>query len=151
MLPPTPKKIVIFDSICNLCNGWSRLLLKYDNEHYFTLCRAQSAAGQYLLQKLGMPLQDFETMVLLERENGSFRQYHKSDAALRIAASLTGYWRLIALLRYIPRPARDLLYDLIARNRYRWFGRRNSCLLPRAADEHRFLEEVSEENPNEPV
>lgn len=151
MLPPTPDKIILFDSLCNLCNGWSRLILKYDREQHFTLCRAQSAAGQYLLKQLGMPLYNYETIILLERENSSFRQYHKSDAALRITASLKGYWRFLALLRYIPRPIRDLVYDLVARNRYRWFGRRNHCLLPNTADEHRFLEEVSEENPNEPV
>lgn len=151
--PPSlvADNIVLFDSQCNLCNGWSRLLLKYDKDCHFTLCRVQSQAGQFYLSKLGLPLQSYETVILLERDRGSFRQYHKSEAALRIAASLKGHWRYLALLRYIPRPLRDLFYDLVARNRYRWFGRRSRCLLPSAADEHRFLEEVSEESPNEPV
>ncbi|WP_444919405.1 thiol-disulfide oxidoreductase DCC family protein [Microbulbifer sp. CnH-101-G] len=149
--PSTPEKIVLFDSQCNLCNGWSRLLLKYDPHCRFTLCRVQSQAGQYYLRKLGLPLQTYESVILLERQGSAFLQYHKSEAALRISAGLDGYWRYLAFLRYIPRPVRDWLYDLVARNRYRWFGRRASCLLPSAAQKHRFLEEVSEKNPNESV
>ncbi|GAB2883501.1 thiol-disulfide oxidoreductase DCC family protein [Microbulbifer echini] len=151
MSSSSTEKIVLFDSQCNLCNGWSRLLLKYDKHYRFTLCRVQSPAGQYYLKKLGLPRHTFESVILLERNGGALCQYHKSDAVLRITNDLGSYWRYIAFLRYIPRPVRNWLYDLVARNRYRWFGRRSSCLLPSAADKHRFLEEVSEKNPNEPV
>lgn len=151
MHPSPPDHIVLFDSVCHLCNGWSRLLLKHDKHCHFTLCRLQSPAGQFYLRQLGLPLHTFETMILLERKGDTFSQYHKSDAALRIAARLERPWHFLAFLRYIPRPMRDLFYDLVARNRYRWFGRRSSCLLPGPADKHRFLEDVSEENPNGPV
>ncbi|WP_444910016.1 thiol-disulfide oxidoreductase DCC family protein [Microbulbifer sp. TRSA005] len=151
MPPSPPEKIVLFDSQCNLCNGWSHLLIKYDPHCRFTLCRVQSQAGQHYLRKLGLPLETYESVILLERQGDCFQQYHKSEAALRISANLDGYWRYLVVLRYIPRSVRDWLYDLVARNRYRWFGRRSSCLLPSAVDKHRFLEEVSEKSPNESV
>ncbi|SHG05016.1 Predicted thiol-disulfide oxidoreductase YuxK, DCC family [Microbulbifer donghaiensis] len=149
-LPP-PDNIVLFDSLCNLCNGWSRYVLRRDSASRFTLCRVQSPAGQQLLGKLGLPLDTFETVVLLERSGGSYRDYHKSDAVLRILAQLSGPWRHLAVLRHLPRPVRDLVYDAVARNRYRLFGRRDQCLVPSALERHRFLEEVPEEDTDEPV
>lgn len=149
-LPP-PDHIILFDSLCNLCNGWTRFVLKRDSLRRFTFCRVQSPAGQKLLGDLGLPLDTYETVILLERGNGSYRDFHKSDAALRITARLSGPARHLAVLRYIPRPVRDFAYDVIARNRYRLFGRRDQCLLPNAAERHRFLEEVPEENTDEPV
>ncbi|MCO1333270.1 DCC1-like thiol-disulfide oxidoreductase family protein [Microbulbifer sp. OS29] len=147
----TPPNIVLFDSLCHLCNGWSRLLLNCDREHFFALCRVQSPAGLYYLERLNLPLDTYETMILLERHGDNFQQFTKSEAALKIASHLSGPWRLLTVLRYIPRPIRDWFYDLVARNRYRWFGRRNRCLLPNEDDKQRFLEDVPEEIPDEPV
>ncbi|WHI47831.1 thiol-disulfide oxidoreductase DCC family protein [Microbulbifer sp. JMSA004] len=146
-----PNNIILFDSICNLCNRWSQLILKRDREQRFTLCRVQSNAGQHFLKQLNLPLDTYQTMILLERHGGTYQSFYKSEAALRIASRLPQPWRLLAILRYIPRPARDWLYDLVARNRYRWFGQRESCLLPCDADKQRFLEDVPEETPDELV
>ncbi|WP_323843916.1 thiol-disulfide oxidoreductase DCC family protein [Microbulbifer magnicolonia] len=145
MPSPLPDKIILFDSLCNLCNGWSRFVLKRDTHSRFTICRVQSPAGQKLLERLGLPLDTYETVILLEHRNGDYRDFHKSDAALRIAAQLSGPWRHLAVLRYIPRPLRDLIYDAVARNRYRLFGRRDTCRLPSEVEQHRFLEEIPEE------
>jgi len=143
---PLPDKVILFDSLCNLCNGWSRFVLKRDTQALFTFCRVQSPAGQELLARLGLPLDTFETVILLERapnsDKGGYRDYHKSEAALRIAAQLSGPWRHLALLRVLPRGLRDLVYDAVARNRYRLFGKRRECKLPDTAERKRFLEEI---------
>ncbi len=141
-----PDKIILFDSLCNLCNGWSRFVLKRDRDAIFTLCRVQSPAGQTLLSRLGLPLDTYETVILLERgpggDKGDYRDYHKSEAALRIAAQLPGPWRHLALLRWTPRAVRDFVYDAVARNRYRLFGKRSACKLPDTGERERFLEEI---------
>ncbi|WP_444930542.1 thiol-disulfide oxidoreductase DCC family protein [Microbulbifer sp. SSSA002] len=144
-----PNNIILFDSICNLCNCWSQLILRRDSEQCFTLCRVQSDAGQYFLKQLNLPLDTYQSMILLERHGDSYHSFRRSEAALRIISHLPQPWHSLTLLRYIPRPARDWLYDLVARNRYRWFGRQESCLLPSGADQQRFLEDVPEETPDE--
>ncbi|MFC6980018.1 thiol-disulfide oxidoreductase DCC family protein [Microbulbifer taiwanensis] len=140
-----PDKIVLFDSQCNLCNGWSRFLLRRDRDAIFTLCRVQSPAGQRLLQRLGLPLERYETVIYLERHHRQLVAYHRSEAALRVMAQLPAPWRLLRWLRAIPLPLRDSVYDLVARNRYRLFGKRPSCRLPAPGERHRFLEETDVE------
>lgn len=148
---PLPDKIILFDSLCNLCNGWTRLVLRRDRDSIFTLCRVQSPAGQRLLARRGLPLDTFETVIYLERRtsggfaDGDFADYHKSEAALRIMAQLPAPWRYLWLLRCVPRPLRDAVYDLVARNRYRLFGKRPSCKLPTPGERERFLEEFDVE------
>ena len=139
-----PDKIILFDSLCNLCNGWSSFVLKHDTSATFTLCRVQSAAGQQLLTRLGLPLDSYETMIYLETGKGGLQPYCRSEAILRIAAQLPWPWRLLTLIRLLPRFLRDWIYDLVARNRYRLFGQRQECRVPAAGERRRFLEELSE-------
>lgn len=146
MRTPIPDKIILFDSLCNLCNGWSRFVLKRDTSALFTLCRVQSPAGQRLLGQLGLPLDTFETVIYLERCGESLADYHKSDATWRIMAQLSAPWRYLAWLRLVPKPVRDLAYDGVARNRYRLFGKRQSCQLPGEDERQRFLEEFNDES-----
>lgn len=145
MTPSLPDRIILFDSLCNLCNGWVRYVLRRDRKGLFTLCRAQSPAGQELLGRLGLPLDDYESVVYLERrDRGPHEPYFKSDAALRVIAQLPAPSRLFSWLRILPRALRDAIYDMIARNRYRLFGRGEQCRLPDAAEKHRFLETIDE-------
>lgn len=144
-MPETlPDKIILFDSQCNLCNGWSRFILKRDRNAIFTLCRVQSPAGQQLLAHLGLPLSTYETMIYLERRGCDYAEFHRSEAALRVTAQLPGPWRHLALLRAVPHVLRDLLYDAVARNRFRLFGRPPRCRLPDDCEKHRFLEELND-------
>jgi predicted DCC family thiol-disulfide oxidoreductase YuxK len=140
-----PEKIVLFDSLCNLCNGWSRFVLRHDTDAIFTLCRVQSAAGQQLLAQLGLPLDTFESVIYLERQNDHYAHYHKSEAAQRILAQLPAPWRYLAAMRFLPKLLRDSVYDGIARNRYRLFGKRDQCKLPSAEERERFLENFPSE------
>ncbi|WP_237060730.1 thiol-disulfide oxidoreductase DCC family protein [Microbulbifer sediminum] len=144
MTAALPDRIILFDSLCNLCNGWVRFVLQRDQSAVFTFCRAQSPAGQQLLADLGLPLDEYESVVYLERESGSHQPYFKSEAALRVLGGLPGAARHLRLLRAIPPVIRDAVYDIIARNRYRLFGRRATCRLPGEAEQTRFLETIDE-------
>ena len=137
-LPPfiqTGERLVLFDGVCKLCNGWVKFLIRHDSQQRFRLASVQSTQGQALLAWLGLPTEQFDTMAYIEDGELLVR----SDALLRILAQLPGPWRFLALLRVIPRPVRDWCYDRIALNRYRLFGRYDSCLLPDADHARRFL------------
>lgn len=129
------QRIVLFDGVCKLCNGWARFLIRHDHQRLFRLASVQSQQGQALLARFGLPTDHFDTMALID--DGHLRV--RSDAVLRIVASLPYPWRLLAVLRLIPAPVRDWCYDRIALNRYRLFGRHQVCLLPDADHAGRFL------------
>jgi predicted DCC family thiol-disulfide oxidoreductase YuxK len=132
---PAAQRIVLFDGVCNLCNDTVRFVLARDLEGRFKFAPLQSGAGRALLTKYGLSADLLGTVVLIE----DGRAFERSDAALRIAAGLGGAWLALGALRLVPRPLRDALYDWIARNRYRWFGRREECALPTPDQRHRFL------------
>lgn len=137
-LPPhiqPAERVVLFDGVCKLCNGWAKFLIRHDRERRFRLCSVQSAEGQAILQWFGLPTGHFDTMAYVE----GAELFVRSTALLRILAQLPLPWRLLAGLRLIPRPLRDWAYDRIALNRYRLFGRYDSCLLPSADHARRFL------------
>jgi predicted DCC family thiol-disulfide oxidoreductase YuxK len=137
-LPPfilPGERVVLFDGVCKLCNGWAQFLIRHDQARRFRLASVQSAEGQALLAWFGLSTEQFETMAYIEGD----QLFVRSTAVLRILAQLPGLWRLLALLRAIPRPLRDWCYDRIALNRYRLFGRYDSCLLPSADHARRFL------------
>jgi predicted DCC family thiol-disulfide oxidoreductase YuxK len=137
-LPPfiqAGERVVLFDGVCKLCNSWVKFLIRHDPQQRFRLASVQSVQGLALLAWSGLPTERFDTMAYIEDGQLLVR----SDALLRILAQLSGPWRLLALLRVLPRPVRDWCYDRIALNRYRLFGRYDSCLLPSADHERRFL------------
>ncbi|WP_010490090.1 thiol-disulfide oxidoreductase DCC family protein [Pseudomonas sp. S9] len=138
MQPPfiqADERVVLFDGVCKLCNGWAKFLIRHDIEQRFRLASVQSKEGQALLGWGGLPLDHFDSMALIE--NG--QMLLRSDAVLRIFAQLPGPWRYLKWLRLIPRPVRDWCYNRIALNRYRLFGRYDQCLLPSADHARRFL------------
>ena len=127
--------IVLFDGVCNLCNGTVNFILDHDPAGRFRFAALQSEAGRALLVRHGLAADALESLVLVEGE----RAWVRSDAALRIAAGLGAPWRWLAVLRVVPRGIRDRLYDAVARNRYRWFGRRDECRVPTPDLRARFL------------
>ncbi|KAF1054453.1 MAG: hypothetical protein GAK43_00886 [Stenotrophomonas maltophilia] len=130
-------RIVLFDGVCRLCNGWSQFLLRHDRAERYRLCSVQSAPGQALLAWFGLPTDHFDTLVYIE----DGKAYVRSEAILRILAGLPAPWNWARLLRGVPRIIRDPAYDLIARNRYRLFGRLDQCALPSAQTRARFIEQ----------
>lgn len=139
---PTPapllkpgETVVLFDGECKLCNGWVRFIMRHDRQRRLKLAAVQSPEGQALLAWAGLPLDPFDTLAVIRDQ----RYWVRSDAVFEIIAQLPGAWRGWLLLRGIPRGLRDWAYDRIARNRYRLFGKYDSCLLPDPDHEQRFL------------
>lgn len=121
------RQIVLFDGLCNLCNGWIRFIIRWDKRERFFFASSQSALGQRTSSG--------ESMVYLRGE----KKFIKSDAALYILWDLGGAWRISGVLLLIPRFLRDIVYNLTAKNRYKWFGKRDSCMVPEPALAKRFL------------
>jgi predicted DCC family thiol-disulfide oxidoreductase YuxK len=130
-----PPYLLLFDGICRLCDQSVQFILRHDQQQRICFCSIQSPAGRQWYQQLGLNPDQPETMVLI----GPQGAYRKSDAALEIANLLGGVWRLAILFKIIPRPLRDAAYLLIARHRYRWFGRHSQCPLPQPEWHDRFV------------
>ncbi len=127
--------VLLFDGVCNLCNRFVTEVLTRDHRGVIRYAALQSEAGQKLLERAGFKDFSMDTVVLIEGN----KKYLKSDVALRIFRHLGGGWSYLYYLSVIPKFIRDTIYDLIARNRYRWFGKKDTCMLPRAEWESRFL------------
>jgi predicted DCC family thiol-disulfide oxidoreductase YuxK len=132
------EAVVLFDGVCNLCNSSVNFIIDRDRHRYFHFAALQSDAGIELLRKHGRtpPPGDPDSIILVE--NG--RVYERSTAALRIARKLRGAWKILYAGIIVPRPLRDVVYKWIARNRYRWFGKKDSCRMPTPELKDRFLQ-----------
>lgn len=130
------QPVLLFDGVCNLCNASVQFIIRHDPEGRVRFASLQSEAAHRLLARPCLEGKLLDSVVLVE----GARAYVRSEATLRTARHLAWPWSLLALLVVVPRPIRDWGYDLIARHRYRWFGRRQSCMIPTAALRSRFLE-----------
>lgn len=130
------EPILLFDGVCNLCNAAVQWVLKRDRSNVFRFAALQSETGRTLLQRAGLSADNFDTVVLVEDD----RVFTRSDAALEVARRLGGWWPALAVFKLVPRFIRDGVYNWVARHRYRWFGRREACMLPRPEWKERFLE-----------
>jgi predicted DCC family thiol-disulfide oxidoreductase YuxK len=128
--------LVLFDGVCNLCNGFVQFVIARDPHGRFQFGALQSDAARRVIQEHGGPDPLPDAIVLIE----DGRLYTRSTAALRIARRLTFPWPLTALFLAVPRPLRDRVYALFASRRYRWFGRRETCMMPTAELRARFIE-----------
>ena len=129
-------KIILFDGVCNLCAAWVQFVVTRDKFGQFKFASVQSAEGQALLTWCGLPTTQFDTMVYIE--NG--QAYFKTKAFFKIVAQFNRAWLVFAKVSQImPVVIRDWLYDRIAQNRYRLFGKREVCLMPNAQLNQRFL------------
>ncbi|GAB3555592.1 thiol-disulfide oxidoreductase DCC family protein [Spirosoma fluminis] len=129
------QPLILFDGVCNLCNAAVTFVIERDPTAYFRFASLQSDLGQDVLRGLGRSTGEFASFVVWE--NGRF--YEQSTAALRVARHLSGAWPFLYGFIVIPKPIRDALYSFIAHNRYRWFGKRDACMLPTPELKTRFL------------
>ncbi len=127
------KAVILFDGVCNFCNSSINLVIRNDKKAYFQFAPLQGEIAQQLVGNRILPTP--ESVILLE--DGKI--YEKSTAALRIAKKLDGLWPLVYILHIIPKFVRDPIYDLIARNRYKWFGKKETCMIPGPDIRNRFL------------
>jgi predicted DCC family thiol-disulfide oxidoreductase YuxK len=131
------ESILLFDGHCSLCNGAVDFVLKRDIRKKLLLASIQGTAGQGVLKKYELPPSYLDTLVLVEEG----KVYLGSTAALRVARFLGGGWPLFYGLIIIPKGVRDRIYQWISRNRYQWFGRRDTCRIPTASESAHFLKE----------
>lgn len=128
--------VILFDGVCNFCNGTVNFVLKQDRKDVFRFAALQSEAGRKLLEKYKLSTEEFDSFVLLDEG----KIYKKSAAALRVMNKLPWFWKEVQLFRVIPTPFRDAIYDFIARNRYKWFGKKDQCMIPTLEIKSRFLD-----------
>ena len=135
---PTPHPpTLLFDGVCNLCNGVVQFVLKREREPVMRFAALQSEAGRRLRERFGLPTDTLHTLVLVDDDGACT----KSEAALRVARYLRAPWSWVRCFRIVPRPIRDWLYDRVANNRYRWFGKQEACMVPAPSIASRFIED----------
>ena len=128
--------IILFDGVCNFCNRTINIILKYDDQAYFQFAASQSSAAMGIMQAFNLDEKSISSVILIEQE----KVFTKTDAVIQIANRLSGWPSLFRLLKFIPKPMRDFAYDLIAKNRYALFGKKDNCMIPDASIRHRFLQ-----------
>jgi predicted DCC family thiol-disulfide oxidoreductase YuxK len=119
-------RIVVFDGYCNVCSGWVRFMKKHPVEPPFELVPMQSERGRALLIERGIDPEDPMTFLVID----GGQSMTESDGGIHVVAALGGAWRLAAAGKLMPKPCRDWIYRVLARNRYKWFGRRDRCYRP---------------------
>ncbi|HVF82334.1 MAG TPA: thiol-disulfide oxidoreductase DCC family protein, partial [Flavisolibacter sp.] len=116
--------IILFDGICNFCNAAVNFIIKQDKKKTFRFAALQSEAGQKLLEEYELPKEGFDSFVLIDEE----KVYKKSAAGLRVYSKLPWYWKWTQIFWIAPPFIKDAVYDFIARNRYKWFGKKDACI-----------------------
>ena len=132
---PSDQYILLFDGVCNLCNGAVQFIIKRDSDKAFRFAALQSPFGQEKLRQVGLSTTQLDTFILL-KEN---KFYVRSDAALEVVRKLDGLWPALYAFRILPRFFRDLVYHLLAKSRYRLFGKGDHCMVPSPELRSRFL------------
>ena len=130
------KRILLFDGVCNLCNGIVQFVIKRDSIGKFKFASLQSESGKQLLKQFGLPTDDFDSFVFI---NGD-KHFLKSTAGLQVLKEIGGFWQVLYIFIIIPKSFRDSVYHLVANNRYRVFGKREKCMIPTLEMEQRFLD-----------
>jgi predicted DCC family thiol-disulfide oxidoreductase YuxK len=129
-------RVIVFDGVCVLCSGWVRFVLKHDSQRVFKLAAMQTPAGRALLEQHGIDPDDPTTFLVIDDDVA----YTDTDALIRALGHFGFFWRMCgAVLRVVPRAWRNAVYRYIARNRYRFFGRREACMIPGPEHSDRFV------------
>lgn len=129
------KSIILFDGMCNFCNTSVNKIIKYDKKNVFKFAAIQSDAGKKLLTELSIDTLKIDSILLIENNT----LFAKSTAVLKIAKQLSGLYKLGYAFIIIPPFIRDTIYDFIAKNRYKWFGKKESCMIPSIEVREKFL------------
>ncbi len=125
--------IILFDGVCNFCNSSVNFIIEHDKKAHFKFAPLQSEIGKGFVEKFG--LSDVDSIILVEND----KAYTHSTAALKFIKHLDGIWKFAYIFIVIPRPIRDFFYKLFAKNRYRWFGKKDVCMMPTPEIRSRFL------------
>ena len=134
---PTDKKIILFDGVCNLCNSSVIQVINRDKKNIFLFTALQSETGQKIIENLRIDTTKIDSIILYE-PNKAF--YIKSAAALRIMKEFSGLWKLMQIFTILPNAFNNIFYGFIARNRYKWYGKKDSCMIPTPELKAKFLD-----------
>jgi len=130
------KPVIFFDGVCNLCNRAVQFIIKRDKKEQFQFASLQGKTGHEFLKKFNLAENDLNSFMLFEGD----KVYTRSTAALRITKKLGGGWKILYGLMIIPGFIRNFVYNVIAKNRYKWFGKKKECMVPTAGLKERFLD-----------
>lgn len=135
---PKNTQLILFDGVCNLCNGAIQFIIKKDTKGIFRFASLQSPLGKQLMAERGIDPKTTDSIILIDP---NVAYYVKSTAALKIAKQFNGLYSVLSIFLILPEKLRDLVYDFIARNRYKWFGKKESCMIPSTELKALFLED----------
>lgn len=130
------KKIILFDGVCNLCNNSIQFVIKHDKDDIFRYAALQSEVGQRLASERGIDTSKVDSIILIDT---GVAYYTKSDAALKIGTDLKGYRTISKFFKFFPVVFRNVFYDFVARNRYKWYGKQDACMIPTPDLQAKFL------------
>lgn len=133
---PLGKKIILFDGVCNLCNNSVQYVIKHDKKDIFRFVALQSELGQEILNHIGINPNNIDSIVLYEPNVAYF---YKSSAAIEIAKDLGGFFTMAGIFSIIPTFLRNHVYDFVAKNRYKWYGKQEACMIPTPELKAKFL------------
>lgn len=133
---PQGKKIILFDGVCNLCNNAVQYVIDHDKKDVFRFAALQSELGQQILDHIGIDPKHIDSIVLYEP---GVAYFYKSSAAIEIARDFGGFFHLGTAFKIIPAGLRDVVYDYVARNRYKWYGKKEACMIPTPELRAKFL------------
>lgn len=128
--------VILFDGVCNLCNGAVRFVIERDKKNYLHFAPIQSEVAKQLTGNKN--IESSATFILVE--DGKI--YHRSTAALQVCRHLSGGWKLLYSLIIIPAFIRDAVYNFVAKNRYKWFGKKDTCMIPTSENKSKFLNDI---------
>ena len=134
---PKDKKIILFDGVCNLCNDSVLKVIKQDKNNVFMFTSLQSDIGKQIINHIKIDTSKIDSIILYEP---GVSYDVKSTAALKIMKEFGGMWSLLQIFWIFPEPIRNIVYDYIAKNRYKWFGKKESCMIPTPELKAKFLE-----------
>ena len=132
---PEGKALLLFDGVCNLCNGFVQFTIPRDQNNRFVFASLQSEVGQKVLDRLGHEKEELSTVIMIEND----QVYTHSTVGLRMIRHFSGLWPILYALIAIPKPVRDAIYNWVAANRYRWFGKKDACWIPTPELRERFI------------
>ena len=133
---PRDKKIILFDGVCNLCNSTVQFLIKHDKKDVFRFVALQSDLGQQITAYIGIDTSKVDSIIVYEPGKAYF---YKAEAALEIASAIGGICSLLGIFKVVPKSISNAVYDYIARNRYKWYGKKEACMLPTPEIKAKFL------------
>ena len=133
---PKDKKIILFDGVCNLCSSAVQYVIEHDKKDVFRFTALQSDLGQDILKHIGIDAKQIDSIVMYDP---GVAYYYKSTAAIEIAKHFGGVFHMGTIFKIVPRFLRDGIYDYIARNRYKWYGKKESCMIPTPELKSKFI------------